>query len=68
MPRELRLDKQVGYWRCSECGWIFEYLTLVDAPSGQLEEELRLLFLTDRDKEFASHVCAGYPKRKGESA
>jgi hypothetical protein len=66
MGRELRLDKGGGFWQCSECGWLYEYLTLVDAPSGQLEQELRLLLITERDKRFASHICAEYPKKRAE--
>jgi len=66
MRRELRLDEEGGFWQYSECGWIYEYLTLVDVRSGQLEQELRLLLITERDKRFTSHICAEYPKKTAE--
>ena len=49
-------------WGCSDCGWSFH-------PSGpQLGDsldEMKKNYERQRDKEFASHVCAQLPKTKG---
>ena len=49
-------------WGCSECAWVFE-------PSGprtsKSYDELLRKFEAQRDKEFASHVCAKHPRTKG---
>lgn len=46
-------------WVCSECAWAFR-------PSGPLVgesiDEMKTHYEQQRDKEFASHVCAEYPK------
>jgi hypothetical protein len=46
-------------WACSECAWVFNPLwTLVESSI----EEMKTSFGEQRDKEFASHVCAEHPK------
>jgi rubredoxin len=46
-------------WACSECAWVF-------SPSspivGNSIEEMKTKFGQERDKEFASHVCAEHPR------
>ena len=46
-------------WACSECAWAFN-------PSGPLRgtslDEMKRNFERQRDKEFASHVCAQHPR------
>ena len=48
-------------WACTECAWVFN-------PSGPLVggsiDEMKTLFGQQRDKEFASHVCADHPRTK----
>jgi hypothetical protein len=44
---------------CSECSWRFEP---VGAPTGTSFDEMMRNFELRRDKEFASHVCANYPR------
>jgi hypothetical protein len=46
-------------WGCSECEWVFRPLgPLV----GQSIDEMKVHYEKQRDKEFASHVCAEYPR------
>ncbi len=46
-------------WACSECAWVFNASwPLV----GETIEEMKTKFGEERDKEFASHVCAKYPR------
>ena len=46
-------------WVCTECAWVFN-------PSwplvGKTIDEMKMDFGQQRDKEFASHVCAEYPR------
>jgi hypothetical protein len=44
---------------CSECGWRFKPS---DKPAGTSFDEVMRNFELLRDKEFASHVCAGHPE------
>ena len=48
-------------WGCSECAWAFNPS---DALSGESLAELKQTFESQRDKEFASHVCAIHPRAK----
>jgi len=43
---------------CSECSWRFECAA---APAGRPFDETMRNFALQRDKEFASHVCAHQP-------
>jgi Zn-finger protein len=48
-----------GCWSCSECAWVF------NAPwplVGKSIDEMKTEFEQQRDKEFASHVCAVHPR------
>ena len=48
-------------WCCSECAWVFNPLwPLV----GRTIDEMKENFEQERDKEFASHVCAKHPRAK----
>jgi hypothetical protein len=46
-------------WACSECAWAFN-------PSGPLVGEsidvMKMHYEQQRDREFASHVCAAHPR------
>jgi hypothetical protein len=50
---------------CSECGWRFNP---AGAPSGASFDEMMQNFELQRDKAFASHVCADHPRGKGTSS
>jgi hypothetical protein len=46
-------------WVCSECAWAFNPLgPLVDESIEEMKEH----YESQRDKEFASHVCAQHPR------
>jgi hypothetical protein len=46
-------------WTCTECAWVFNASwPLVGKTIDEMKEEFR----QQRDKEFAAHVCAEYPK------
>jgi hypothetical protein len=51
-------------WCCSECAWVFD-------PSwplvGKSIDEMTENFGQQRDKEFASHVCAEHPRAEKTS-
>jgi hypothetical protein len=51
-------------WGCSECAWIFNSS---GAPTGKCLAEMKRNFESQRDKEFASHVCADHPRAKSQS-
>lgn len=46
-------------WACSACAWAFN-------PSGPLVDEsldeMKIHYEQQRDREFASHVCAEHPR------
>jgi len=50
---------------CSECAWTFK-------PAGPLAGdslyEMKEIYGHQRDKEFASHVCAEHPRSKKAKA
>jgi hypothetical protein len=48
-------------WICTECAWVFNAL---GPPRGDSLEEMKQHFERQRDKQFASHVCAEHPKTK----
>jgi hypothetical protein len=44
-------------WSCSECAWLFRPLgPLV----GESIDDMKVHYEKQRDKEFASHICAEY--------
>ena len=48
-------------WACSECVWVFN----ASRPLvGNTIDEMKTRFVEERDKEFASHVCAEHPRAK----
>jgi hypothetical protein len=49
-------------WACSECAWAFRPS---GPPRGSSLDEMKQNYERQRDKEFASHVCAGHPRTKG---
>ena len=46
-------------WACTVCAWVFN-------PSGPLVgdsiDEMKMHYAQQRDKEFASHVCAEHAR------
>jgi hypothetical protein len=46
-------------WACSECAWVFNP---VGTPAGKSLDEMKRNYEQQRDKEFASHVCAEHPR------
>jgi hypothetical protein len=61
MSRKLVWIEQARFrgFGCSECGWRFKPL---GTPSGGSFDEMMRNFELQRDKEFASHVCADHPR------
>jgi len=55
--------KSVRGWGCSECAWVFRDF---GPPQGDSISDMAEKFERLRDKEFASHACAKYPKAKNE--
>ena len=49
-------------WACSECGWRF---SPSGPPLGRDLEEMKRNYERQRDEEYASHVCAKYPRASG---
>jgi hypothetical protein len=45
-------------WGCSECAWLFN---ASGSPTGKSFDEMVRNFELQRNKEFASHVCAKHP-------
>jgi rubredoxin len=52
-------------WACSECAWVFNPS---GPPRGASLNEMKQNFERQRDKEFASHVCAQHPRTKSQEA
>lgn len=50
-------------WACSECAWAFK----PEGPVvGKSLDEMQTRYEQQRDKEFASHVCAEHPRATGK--
>jgi hypothetical protein len=49
-------------WACSECAWAF---SPSGPPRGSSLDEMKQNYEGQRDKEFASHVCAGHLRTQG---
>jgi hypothetical protein len=52
-------------WACSDCAWTFNPS---GPPIGASLEEMKQNFERQRDKDFASHVCAKHPRTKSEKS
>jgi hypothetical protein len=61
MTRKLVWIEHQGFggFGCTECSWRFEPS---NAPIGKSFDEMKENFGLQRDKEFASHLCADHPK------
>jgi hypothetical protein len=61
MPRKLIwIGKPGGAgWGCSQCAWLFQ---TPNVPAGKSLEEILQVLESQRDSEFALHVCSKYPK------
>jgi hypothetical protein len=51
-------------WSCSECARVFNPS---GPPTGKSYCEMMRKFEAQRDKEFASHLCADHPRAKAQS-
>jgi len=62
MPRELVWKDQLRFrgWGCSQCVWVFNPS---EPPTGEGIDGMARNFVSQRDKEFASHVCAKHPRK-----
>jgi rubredoxin len=62
MPRELVWVDQPRFrgWGCSECAWVFNPS---DPPTGEDFNAMVRNFESQRDKEFASHLCSKHPRQ-----
>jgi hypothetical protein len=47
-------------WGCSQCAWVFNPPR---ALKGDNFEEMKQNFESQRDQEFASHVCTEHPRK-----
>jgi hypothetical protein len=47
---------------CSECGWVF---TSSGPLVGDTIDEMTRQYESQRDSDFAGHVCAEYPRKIG---
>lgn len=61
MSRKLVWIEQQRGWGCSECGWVFNPSSSL---AGKSLDEMMGNFELQRDKEFASHVCANHPRAR----
>lgn len=48
-------------WACSECTWTYRPS---GSPRGNSLDEMKQNYKRQRDKEFASHVCAEHPRTR----
>jgi hypothetical protein len=48
-------------WGCSQCAWVYNPL---DIPVGKTFDAMMRTFESNRDKEFASHICNQHPPIK----
>ena len=61
MRRKLVWVERMNFqgWVCTECAWVFK-------PSGSIVDEsideMKMHYEQQRDKEFASHICAEHPR------
>jgi hypothetical protein len=62
MRRKLVWIEEHGFWGwgCSECAWVFNS----SGTSGKSLEEIKQNYERQRNKDFAAHVCAVYPRAK----
>jgi len=51
-------------WGCSQCAWVFN---ATDPPIGETFDAMTRNFESQRDKEFATHVCAKHARKKSTS-
>jgi hypothetical protein len=55
-------DASFRGYGCSECGWVF---TASGPLVGDTIDEMTRQYESQRDSEFAAHVCAEYPRKIG---
>ena len=63
MPRKMIwIEKaDLAAWGCSECAWLFQTPT---ASIGKSLDQILQILESQRDREFASHVCAYHSRSK----
>jgi hypothetical protein len=52
-------DRNIRGYGCSECGWVF---TASGPLVGETLDEMKRLYESQRDKEFAAHICTQHLK------
>jgi hypothetical protein len=52
---------RIEAWGCSQCDWTFKPS---DPLRGSNLEEMKQNYLSQREREFASHICAAHPRAK----
>jgi hypothetical protein len=52
---------RIEAWGCSQCAWTF---SPSDPLRGSSLEEMKQNYLSQREKEYASHVCAEHPRAR----
>lgn len=48
-------------WGCSPCAWTF---SPSDPLRGSILEKMKQTCLSQREREFASHICVAHPRAK----
>ena len=63
MRRKLVWVEEQHFWGfgCSECAWVFNPS---GSPAGNSLDEMKQNYEQQREKDFAAHVCAKYPRAK----
>jgi hypothetical protein len=61
MPRNLVWIKSQNFegFGCSECQWV---LNSIGALVGESFDQMKETYEAERDKEFAAHTCAKFPR------
>jgi hypothetical protein len=62
MLRELVWIDQPRFrgWGCSQCAWVFKPTA---PPIGESLDAMMRNFESQRDQEFASHICVKHPRK-----
>ena len=56
--------RQMEAWTCFACAWAFRPS---GPPLGNSLDEMMQMYELQRDKEYASHVCAEHPRARSAS-
>jgi hypothetical protein len=63
LMRQMMWIKTAGRegWGCSQCAWT---IRPPDPLRGSSLDEMKQNYLNQREREFASHICAAHPRAK----